>query len=97
MVSGLPALPSADDPAVADADVGLDDAPVVEDHGAGDDGVGRALGAGGPGLAHRLADHLAAAEDRLVAGAAGPPQRSSSTSMSRSVSASRIRSPVVGP
>ena len=31
MMSGLPALPIADDAAVADADVGLDDAPVVED------------------------------------------------------------------
>ena len=73
MVSGLPALPMRDDPAVADADVGLDDAPVVEDDGAGDDEVGRALGAGGAGLAHRLADDLAAAEHGLVAAdAVGP-------------------------
>ena len=36
---------------------------------AGDHQVGRALGAGGAGLAHRLADDLAAAEHRLVAGA----------------------------
>ena len=56
------------DPAVADADVGLDDAPVVEHDRAGDHRVRGALGAGGPGLAHRLADHLAAAEDHLVAG-----------------------------
>ena len=60
-------LAERDDPAVADPDVGLDHAPVVEHDRAGDDGVRRALGAGGAGLAHRLADHLAAAEDRLVA------------------------------
>ena len=47
MMSGLPALPIADDAAVANADVGLDDSPVVDDHRAGDDGVGRAVGAGG--------------------------------------------------
>ena len=67
MMSGLPGLADRDDPAVADADVGLDDAPVVEDDRAGDDQVGRALGAGRERLAHRLADHLAAAEHRLVA------------------------------
>ena len=68
MMSGLPALPMRDDAAVANADVRLDDAPVVDDHRAGDHGVGGALGAGGPALAHRLAHHLAAAEDDLVAG-----------------------------
>ena len=64
MMSGLPALPSADDPAVAHADVGLDDAPVVEHERAGDHQVRGALAAGGAGLAHRLADDLAAAEHR---------------------------------
>ena len=59
---GVAGLADADDATVAHADVGLDDAPVVEDHGAGDDQVGRALGAGGRRLAHRLADDLAAAE-----------------------------------
>ena len=68
---GVAGLAERDDPAVADADVGLDDAPVVEDDGAGDDQVGSALGAGRPALAHRLADHLAAAEHRLLAGPAG--------------------------
>ena len=33
---GVAGLADADDAAVAHADVGLDDAPVVEDHGAGD-------------------------------------------------------------
>ena len=68
---GVAGLAERHDPAVPDADVGLDDPPVVEDDGAGDDQVGRALGPGGPALAHRLADHLAAAEDRLLAGPAG--------------------------
>ena len=67
---GVAGLADADDAAVADADVGLDDAPVVEDHGAGDDEVGRALGAGRRRLAHRLADDLAAAEHGLVAAGA---------------------------
>ena len=65
---GVAGLAQGGDPAVADADVGLDDAPVVEHDRAGDHGVGGALGAGGAGLAHRFADHLAAAEDGLVAG-----------------------------
>ena len=38
-------LADADDAAVADADVGLDDAPVVEDQRVGDDGVDRPVGA----------------------------------------------------
>ncbi len=51
-------LAQRDDAAVADADVGLDHPPVVEDHRAVDDEVGGTLGAGGGGLAHGLADHL---------------------------------------
>ena len=61
----------AGDPAVADADVGFDDAPVVQDHRAGDDHVRGAFGAGGHRLAHGFAHDLAAAEDDFVAGAAG--------------------------
>ena len=38
--SGLPALPIAGDAAGLDADVGLDDAPVVDDQRVGDHGVG---------------------------------------------------------
>ena len=64
---GVAGLADADDPSVAHTDVGLDDAPVIEDEGAGDDEVGRARGAGAARLAHRFADHLAAAEHRLVA------------------------------
>ncbi len=68
---GVAGLADAADPAVADAEVGLDDAPVVEDDDPGDHGVRSALGPGGAGLPHGLADHLAAAEDGLVAGPAG--------------------------
>ncbi len=64
---GVAGLADRDDAAVANPDVGLDDSPVVDDHRAGDDGVGRAVGPGRPRLAHRLAEHLAAAEDGLVA------------------------------
>ena len=52
---------------VADADIGLDHAPVVEHERAGDDEVRRTLGSRRARLAHRLADDLAAAEDDLVA------------------------------
>ena len=38
-MSGVAGLADAGDPAVLDADVGLDDAPVVEDQRVGDDGV----------------------------------------------------------
>ena len=67
---GVARLADADDPAVAHADVGLDDTPVVEDQRAGDDQIGRAFGAGARRLAHRLADDLAAAEHGLVAAGA---------------------------
>ena len=43
---GVAGLADAADAAVADADIGLDDAPMVEDDGVGDDGVDGALGAG---------------------------------------------------
>jgi len=55
------------DAPVPDADIGADDAPPVQDHGAGDHGVQGAVGPGGDALGHRLADRLAAAEHRLVA------------------------------
>ena len=42
---GVAGLAERDDPAVADADVALDDAPVVEHDDVGDHEVGRALGA----------------------------------------------------
>src|SRR4030088_1266670 len=45
-----------------DGDVGLDDAPVIDDQRIGDDSIGRALFVGDLGLSHAVADHLAAAE-----------------------------------
>ena len=44
MVSGLPALPTLTISPVLDADVALDDAPVVDDQRVGDHQVERALG-----------------------------------------------------
>ncbi len=60
-------LADRDDAAVANTDVGLDDSPVVDDHHAGDDGVRCTVGPGRATLSHRLAQHLAATEHRLVA------------------------------
>src|SRR5207248_1623469 len=55
------------DPAVADADIGFDDPPMIEDHGIGNDRVDGALGAAPLALPHAVADHLAAAELDLLA------------------------------
>ena len=64
---GIAGLADAGDAAVADADIGFDDAPVVEDDGVGDDRVDRALGPAALALSHAVADHLAAAELDLLA------------------------------
>ena len=64
---GVAGLADGGDPAVLDADVGLDDAPVVEDQRVGDHGVDRPGGAGLLPLPHAVADHLAAAELDLLA------------------------------
>ena len=55
------------DAAFLQADVGLHDAPVIDDQRVGDDGVDRALLVGDLRLAHAVADHLAAAELHLLA------------------------------
>ncbi len=60
-------LADARDAAVRMRDVGLDDAPMVDDQRVGDDGVDRALRLAALGLAHAVADHLAAAELHLLA------------------------------
>ena len=57
-------LADADDPAGLDADVRLDDPPMVEDEGVGDHQVERVRGAGR--LPHPVPDDLAAAERHLV-------------------------------
>ena len=59
---GVAGLADGVDAPAADADIGLDDAPVVEDDRVGDDGIDGALGAGTLRLPHAVADHLAAAE-----------------------------------
>ena len=64
---GVAGLADAGDAAVAEPDIGLDDAPVVEDHGVGNDGVDGTLGAARLALPHAVADHLAAAELDLLA------------------------------
>lgn len=90
-------LADADDPAVAHADVGLDHAPVVEHDGAGDDQVRRALGARRPCPGPSTRGSPCRRRKSTSSPEPAPMLRSSVTSMSRSVSASRIRSPVVGP
>ncbi len=71
---GVAGLADGRDAAAAQADVGLDDAPVVDDQRVGDDAVdrlGRARAVDGLALAHAVADGLAAAELHLLAVAAG--------------------------
>ena len=64
---GIAGLADPGDAAVLDADIGFDDAPVVEDQRIGDDGIDRAAPVGDLRLAHAVADHLAAAELHLLA------------------------------
>eukprot|EP01022_Parablepharisma_sp_SALTPOND_P030350 TRINITY_DN760_c2_g1_i1.p2 TRINITY_DN760_c2_g1~~TRINITY_DN760_c2_g1_i1.p2 ORF type:complete len:1290 (-),score=479.69 TRINITY_DN760_c2_g1_i1:1065-4934(-) len=63
---GIAGLADAGDAARLDADVRLDDAPVVDDERIGDDGVHH-VGVGALRLAHAIADHLAAAEFHFLA------------------------------
>ena len=64
---GIAGLADRGDHALLDRDVGLDDAPVIDDQRVGDHGIGRALPVGDLRLAHAVADHLAAAELHLLA------------------------------
>ena len=64
---GIAGLADRDDAAVLQADIGLHDAPVIEDQRVGDHGVDGALRARALALAHAVADHLAAAELHLLA------------------------------
>jgi hypothetical protein len=62
-------MTDADDAAVLDADVGLDDPGVVQDERTGNHGVELAACARGPsGLPHPVTNGLAAAEDRFLSG-----------------------------
>ena len=60
-------LADARDASVLQADIGLDDAPVIDDQRVGDDRIDRAAGARHLRLPHAVADHLAAAELHLLA------------------------------
>ena len=77
-----------DDPA-RDADVGLHDAPVVEDDGAGGHGVGSDLGAGGRARPADARTTLPPPNTASSPASPGLPTRSRSTSMSRSASSGR--------
>ena len=90
---GVAGLADRADAAVADADVRLDDAPVVDDDGVRDHEVGRARRARDLRLSLAVADDLAAAEDHFVA-----VLREVVLDLEQQrVSPSRTRSPVVGP
>src|SRR2546422_4688587 len=66
---GVAGLADADDAPLAEAEVGLHDAPVIDDHRVRDHHVEDAVGPGrARRLPHAIADHLAAAELRLLAG-----------------------------
>src|SRR5581483_8204149 len=64
---GIAGLADRGDAAVLDADIGLHDAAVIDDHGVRDHGVDRPLAARQLALSHAVADHLAAAELDLLA------------------------------
>ena len=64
---GIAGLADREDAPLLDADVGLHDAPMIEDEGVGDDRVDGTLLAADLALAHAVADHLAAAEFDLLA------------------------------
>ena len=63
---GIAGLADGADATVLDADVGFDDAPVIDDQRVGDHRVGHVAGAA-LALPHAVADHLAAAELHLLA------------------------------
>src|SRR5262249_50942719 len=64
---GIAGLADGCNAAAFQADVGLDDSPMVENQRVGDHGIDRAGFVGDLALAHAVADHLAAAEFHLLA------------------------------
>ena len=64
---GIAGLADRADLSIADGDVGLHDAPVIENDGVGDDRVCGPLRARNLGLAHAVANHFAAAEFHFLA------------------------------
>ena len=63
---GIARFANFDDAALFNAHIGFDDAPPVQNQGVGNHGVHRPIGAGNGGLAHAVADHLAAAKLDLI-------------------------------
>ena len=64
---GVARLADGVDMSVLEADVGFDDAPMIDNERVGDDGVDRTLFVGDLALPHAVADHLAAAELHFLA------------------------------
>ena len=64
---GIAGLSDGADVAFLDRNVGLHDAPMVDDQRVGDDGIGRALLIRCLRLTHAVTDHFAAAEFHLLA------------------------------
>lgn len=63
---GIARLADSEDAPALDADVGLHDAPVIDDQRVGDDGIDH-VGGDALRLAHAVANHLAAAELHFLA------------------------------
>jgi hypothetical protein len=64
---GIAGLADGGDVTLLDGDVGLHNAPGIDDQRIGDDGISRALLVGDLRLPHAVTDHLAAAEFHLFA------------------------------
>ena len=64
---GVAGLADAGDAPIVQADIGFDDAPMIDDDRVGDHGVDGAVGARDLRLAHAVANDLAAAELHLLA------------------------------
>ncbi len=64
---GIAGFANAGDASILDADISLDDAPVIDDQRIGDHGIDRAITLRPLRLTHAIADHLAAAEFHFLA------------------------------
>ncbi len=64
---GVAGLADANDAAIPEADIGLDDAPPIKNEGIGNHGVNGAVSPGGLGLAHPITNHLSAAKFHFIA------------------------------
>ncbi len=64
---GVACLTNFDDPPVFDTDIGLDDAPPIQNQGVSDHNINSAICPRDRRLAHTVADHLTAAKFHLIA------------------------------